>query len=89
MFSRHFEYIILYSLLNDKKRRLKYLVLGPSARRTFRLSSRTPLGYLLTSCPGKFTFNVTFICNQFLKNNPTLRSVLLLNDTFLTPKLMN
>ena len=31
-----------YSLLNDKKRRSKYLVLGPGEQRTFRLSSRTP-----------------------------------------------
>ena len=30
-----------YSLLNDKKRS-KYLVLRPGARRTFRLSSRKP-----------------------------------------------
>ena len=30
-----------YSLLKDKKR-LKHLVQGPGARRTFRLSSRTP-----------------------------------------------
>ena len=32
-----------YTLLNDKKKWLsKYLVLGPGAQRTFRLSSRTP-----------------------------------------------
>ena len=30
------------SLLNYKKYRSKYLVLGPGARRTFRLTSRTP-----------------------------------------------
>ena len=47
-----FNYNEYYSLLNEKKRRSKYLVLGPGAQRTFWLSSRTPLGYLLTSCPG-------------------------------------
>jgi len=36
---------------NDKKCS-KYLFLEPGARRTFRLLSFTPLGYLLTSCPG-------------------------------------
>ena len=36
--------------MERKKKRLKYLVLGPGSRRTLRLSSRTPLGYNLTSC---------------------------------------
>lgn len=31
----------------------KYLVLGSGTIKTFRLSSLTPLGFLLTSCPGK------------------------------------
>ena len=31
----------IHKLLNNKKRS-KYLVLGPGARRTFRLSGRTP-----------------------------------------------
>ena len=39
LFSNNFQY--LYSLLNDKKKHSKYLVLGLGARRTFWLSSRT------------------------------------------------
>ena len=33
---------LIYSLLYDKKKRSKKLVLRPCARRTFRLLSRTP-----------------------------------------------
>ena len=35
-----------YILFNNSK----YLVLGPGAQRTFRLTSRKPLGYLKMSC---------------------------------------
>ena len=35
-------YTLLYFIERQKKRRSKYLVLGPGAQRTFRLSSRTP-----------------------------------------------
>ena len=37
------------------KRRSKFLVLGTGTRRTFWLSSCTPLGYFLMSCPGQDT----------------------------------
>ena len=43
--------VFFFNLLNDKEKRSKYLVLGPSARRTFQLLSRTLLRYLSTSCP--------------------------------------
>ena len=43
-------FLLLLKFIERKKRHSKYLVLGPGARKTFRLSSRTPLLYLLTSC---------------------------------------
>ena len=44
--------IKLFSEFVEQHKKTKYLVLESGARRTFRLSSRTPLGYFLTSCPG-------------------------------------
>ena len=38
----------------------KYLVMYPNAQKTFHLSSHTPLGYLLTSSPGNYTFIVCY-----------------------------
>ena len=37
-------FCVIYSLLNEKQKALKYLVQGPGVRKTFRLSSHTP-GY--------------------------------------------
>ena len=45
------EVFVVVSLLSDKKRRSDYLVVWQSF--TKNLSSRTPPGYLLTSCPGQ------------------------------------
>ena len=39
-------------LLNDKKKRYLYLVLRPGPQKIFRLSSCTPLDYLLMSSSG-------------------------------------
>ena len=40
-------------LLNDQKTTLKSLVIGPGAQRSFWLSSRSLVGYLLMSCSGQ------------------------------------
>ena len=39
-----------------QKKRSKQLVLGLGVQFFFLLSSRTPLGYSLTSCPGQESF---------------------------------
>ena len=38
------DYDCIYCLFNNKKKRFKFLVLGPGARRTFWFSSRTQVG---------------------------------------------
>ena len=61
---------VLFKFIKLFIRRSKYLVLGPVAQRTFRLSGRTPLGYLLTSCPGHQDVSVVFKVvdyDQFVK----------------------
>ena len=53
--------VIYHSLLNDKKRS-KYLVLGPGARRTFRLLSRTPrIPFNVLSRTIYIKFNISYI----------------------------
>ena len=45
------------SLLIDKKRS-KTLIQRSGARKSFRLSNRTALGYLLMTCPEQFRYTV-------------------------------
>ena len=55
--------------MNYKKKCSKLLVIGLCAGKTFRLSSRKPLEYLLTSCPKHsciLSYNKTILINSYL-----------------------